>query len=117
MTNISSQEIFRRNVSLATSDFDTMGLDSEIQTEGIYDQNFQGSAITPRDYFITPSNDNRLAHLMHPSMRAVSKKLTDLLSYMYLDLKALYEWQKQAAESDALQDQNKPSTLTTKGEI
>ncbi|CAG9332538.1 BUD7_4 [Blepharisma stoltei] len=117
MTNISSQEILRRNVSLATSDFDTIGLESEIQTEGIYDQNFYGSAITPRDYFITPSNDNRLAHLMHPSMRTVSKKLTDLLSYMYLDLKALYEWQKQAAESDALQDQNRPSTLTNKGEI
>ncbi|CAG9331032.1 BUD7_3 [Blepharisma stoltei] len=112
-----SQELIRRNISLTTINFETAPKESEMPTEGLYGQNFHGSAITPRDYFILPPTDNRLTRLMHPSMRVMNKKLSELFNYMHYDLKALYEWQKQAAESDSLQNLNKPTTLTDKGEI
>lgn len=89
--SIPDNGISRNNLSITNIDLDTLGFDNQIATEGYNQENYPGSDITPRDYFFNMQPESRLSKLFNLSQRTLSPKLSELIGYMYYDLKAMYE--------------------------
>ena len=60
------------------------------------------SVLTCRDYFLQESKFNRLASMMSPGRRIQNEVTVDLLNSMNLDLKTIYEWQKESSDIHAV---------------
>ena len=60
------------------------------------------SMVTCRDYFLQESKFNRLASMMSPARRIQNEVTVDLLNMMNLDLKTIYEWQKESSDIHAV---------------
>ncbi|CAG9335845.1 BUD7_1 [Blepharisma stoltei] len=109
-----------QNQSIAKKRFSFYGSDSiaiDSQGQDIDESNEPRPDVTPRDYFFSTPTDHRLSHLMHPSFRCIARNLDDLFKCLVNDLKAIYDWQKQATEIDLKQDLNKNVKVPFGGEI
>jgi hypothetical protein len=60
--------------------------------------------ITVRYYFLPESSTSKLSSLMNKDQRAQSEATSDLFNCLYCDLKALYEWQKETSDIQAVHD-------------
>mgnify|MGYP000249800540 FL=1 len=56
------------------------------------------ATLTPRKYFFGSKSSNRLSRLMNPNFKIQSGLFKTLLNSLYMDLKALYVWQKEAVD-------------------
>ena len=58
--------------------------------------------LTTRNYFLPESTVNRVSLLMNTSQRIQSAATTELFHALHNDLKAVYEWQKESSDIQAV---------------
>ena len=58
--------------------------------------------LTFRNYFLAEAGSNKLSLIMNPLSRSQSEGTTELFSSLYNDLKAVYEWQKENSDIQAV---------------
>ena len=77
--------------------------------------------VTTRNYFLPESTSNKLSLIMDANHRIQSPTTTELFTCLHNDLKAVYEWQKESSDIQAvhaLKNSKKYTDLITyNGEI
>ena len=89
-----SRSGFTRSFFMPSQDFvQEQAIDNYIQPVAM---------LTCRDYFLQDSKFNRLASMMSPSRRIQNEVTIDLFNSMNVDLRTIYEWQKESSDIHAV---------------
>jgi tetratricopeptide (TPR) repeat protein len=83
--------------------FQTFSQDFTPEEDPAVDETLQpAQLLTYRNYFLTEWTGNKLSLIMNTLTRVQTSDTTELFSCLYNDLKAVYEWQKESSDIQAV---------------
>ncbi|OMJ81867.1 hypothetical protein SteCoe_17568 [Stentor coeruleus] len=83
--------------------FQTISQDFQAEYDPYIDECLQpAQMLTYRNYFLSDSTSHNILSFMNPSLRIQSETTSELFNCLHCDLKAVYEWQKESSDIQAV---------------
>lgn len=83
--------------------FQTISQDFQAEIDPYVDEDLQpAQMLTYRNYFLSESTSHKLSSFMNPALRIQSESTNELFNCLHSDLKAIYEWQKESSDIQAV---------------
>lgn len=83
--------------------FQTISQDFQPDYDPYVDENLHpAQLLTYRNYFLSESTSHNILSFMNPSLRIQSENMNELFNCLHCDLKAVYEWQKESSDIQAV---------------